>query len=388
MDQDKDLDLYVVSGGYEFIINDPFLQDRLYENDGVGNFKKKKLPDIFASASCVKPADVDGDGDLDLFIGGRLVPGRYPETPESFILVNDGKGNFSLDSSISTDLRFAGMVTDAVWTDLNGDLHEDLIVVGEWMPIKVLINTNGKLVDKTTLYVKGRTEGFWNCITAADFDHDGDTDFVAGNYGLNSQMKASEKEPATLVYADFDSNGSVDPILNYFIHGKSYPYPTRDELTEQLPIFKKRFTNYAAYSDAGLTDVLTADERSKAKTLTAYQLQSCYIRNDAGNLTVTPLSAEFQFAPIFSLAVMDVNNDGQPDLVSGGNLTGTRARTGKLTGNVGFVFENNGLGEFAFIHPTETGINIAGDVRNMVVDRDRIIIGINNSPLQVYKLEH
>jgi hypothetical protein len=165
-----------------------------------------------------------------------LIPGRYPEIPESFILLNDGKGNFSIDKN--SDVRFAGMVTDAVWTDLNSDQQPDLIVVGEWMPVRVFINDKGKLSDRSSDCITEKTEGLWNSILAEDFDRDGDHDFVLGNHGLNSQLKASAEQPASLIYNDFDNNGSVDPIVSYVIIDKSYPYPTRDELTEQLPSFK------------------------------------------------------------------------------------------------------------------------------------------------------
>jgi hypothetical protein len=386
MDNDGDRDLYVVSGGYEYAVNDKYLEDHLYENDGKGNFRSKGLPSFLSSGSCVRPSDVDSDGDTDLFVGGRIIPGRYPEKPESYMLLNDGKGNFSIDSALSPQLKLAGMVTDAVWVDLNKDKQEDLIVVGEWMPIRVFINSNGKFTDHSARYVKTKTEGLWNCIIAEDFDGDGDKDFVAGNYGLNSQMKVSAEKPATLVYSDFDNNGSVDPLLSYFIMDRSYPYPTRDELSEQLPSFKKRFTDYKSYSDASIEDVLSKQEVASAEKLIAYRCETAYIRNDTDSFEVVPMPVALQFAPVFSLAVMDVNQDGKADIVSGGNLSATRARTGKLTGNYGFVFLGDGKGSFDFVPPVKTGMYTKGDVRNIIIDRDRIIVGANNLPIQTYEL--
>ena len=200
MDKDGDLDLYVVSGGYEFPGNSGLLQDRLYENDGGGNFTRLTLPIFHSSGSCVRADDIDKDGDLDLFVGGRIIPGRYPETPESFVLINDGKGNFSINTDVAPDLRFVGMVTDASWIDLNKDSWPDLVVVGEWMPITIYINEKGRLVDKTTSYIKEKTDGWWNRILAADFDDDGDIDFVIGNFGTNNQFHASISRPLTLYY--------------------------------------------------------------------------------------------------------------------------------------------------------------------------------------------
>src|SRR5258706_7573134 len=208
-DQDGDLDLYTVSGGYEFAPKDKLLKDQIYENEGRGNFKKvtTALPEFFSSGSCVRASDIDGDGDVDLFVGGRIIPGRYPETPESFILINDGKGNFKIDTErVAPELRKIGMVTDAIWLDLNKDNQSDLIVLGEWMPVTFFINENGKLKNKTIEYVKDSTRGWWNCITAADIELDGDQDLILGNFGLNNQMKPTLAEPVSMLYSDIDNN--------------------------------------------------------------------------------------------------------------------------------------------------------------------------------------
>ncbi len=386
MDKDGDLDLYVVTGGYEYEIDDTLLQDKLYENDGKGNFKIKNLPEFSSSGSRVRPSDVDGDGDIDLFVTGRIVPGRYPEIPSSYMLINDGKGNFSIDPNLSNRLKFAGMITDALWVDLNKDNIDDLIVVGEWMPIRVFINKKGSLTEHTEQYVEAGTEGLWNCIIAADFDGDGDQDFVAGNFGRNSQMKVDRDKPATLVYHDYDANGSIDLFLNYYVKGESYPYPTRDELTEQVPSFKKRFTNYSSYSNAVIENVLTESEIAASKQLSAYELNSCYIRNDGNKFTMVPMPAAFQFAPVFAMETMDVNNDGHLDIISGGNLSATRSRTGKLSGNGGFVFHGDGKGNFTFVHPARTGIKVPDDVRQIKKDGVTLFFAINNRPVQVYRL--
>jgi enediyne biosynthesis protein E4 len=386
-DNDGDLDLFVASGGYEFLNSDKSLQDRLYKNDGKGNFSRVQLPEYLSSSACVKPADVDNDGDMDVFVGSRLTPGRYPEPPESFLLLNNGKGKFTI-GVMPDELTYAGMITDACWTDLNGDRQPDLIVVGEWMPIRVFINQHGKFSEESSAYIKVRTEGFWNTILAEDFDGDGDQDFVIGNLGLNTQMKISESRPATMVYDDFDKNGSVDPIISYFVGAKSYPYASRDELTEQLPSLKKHFVDYSSYADATIGNVLSREELSRAEKLTAYLSESCYVRNDGNHFTVLPMPMQFQFAPVFAMAAVDVNSDGIPDLVSGGNLSAARARTGKLSGNTGFIFLNDGRANFTFVPPAIAGISIPGDVRQIAVTNNTMIVGVNDSKLTIYRLNN
>jgi hypothetical protein len=246
-DKDGDMDLYMGCGGYEFAARDPALQDQLFINDGTGNFSRKEnaLPQMLTSTGCVKSTDVDGDGDIDLFVGGRVVPGSYPVAPETYILLNDGKGIFTNGTAtVAPDLKNIGMVTDAIWMDINKDGKNDLIVVGEWMPIKVFINLGNALKDQSSTYIKFANNGWWNRIIADDFDGDGDQDLVIGNIGLNTQFHANEKEPLQLYYKDFDGNGSLDPVFCYYINGVSYPANSRDDLADQLPMVKKKFLEY------------------------------------------------------------------------------------------------------------------------------------------------
>ncbi|MEO7989832.1 MAG: VCBS repeat-containing protein [Chryseolinea sp.] len=386
MDKDGDEDFYVVTGGYEFQSNDKALRDHLFENVGGGNFAIKNLPELISSGSCVRPNDMDQDGDIDLFVGARLVPGKYPEIPESYILINDSKGNFLPDTVISKPIRNVGMVTDAHWVDLNKDNFLDLVIVGEWMPLKVFLNKNGQLIDQSSEFVAGHTEGFWNTIVANDFDKDGDIDLVAGNYGMNNQMKPSTDHPIEMYYADYDNNGSVDPILEYFILDNSYPYATRDELAEQLPSFKKRFVNYKSYANAKINAVLNAEEIKKSSVLKAYTFKTCLFRNDAGKFIAEPLPVEFQFAPVYSMLTNDVNGDGNMDIVAGGNLTATRARTGKLTGNCGIVALNDGKGKFKVLKSSQSGLNLNGDVRHLIMFNDILMAGINNQHVIAYRM--
>ncbi|OYX91271.1 MAG: RNA-binding protein, partial [Sphingobacteriia bacterium 35-40-5] len=258
IDGDGDLDLYVGSGGYEFGPDSPWLQDRVYINDGKGNFTKKTtgLPKMLTSTGTVRSSDIDGDGDLDLFVGSRVSPGMYPSTPESKILINDGKGNFTDGTAaIAPDIKYAGMVSDAIWIDVNQDKVNDLIVVGEWMPIRIFLNQKGKLNDKSAEFIKFGSSGWWNTIYADDMDADGDQDLVIGNLGLNAQFKASEKEPMSIYYKDFDENGSVDPVFCYYIGGVSYPAASRDDLMDQLPSLKNKFLEYHKYANATINDL-------------------------------------------------------------------------------------------------------------------------------------
>ncbi|RYY58161.1 MAG: RNA-binding protein [Chitinophagaceae bacterium] len=290
-DGDGDKDLYVASGGYEFPAGDPLYQDRLYLNNGAGQFTRTidALPKMLVPTGAVAAGDVDGDGDLDLFVGGRVIPGRYPEAPPSYILLNDGKGNFK-DATIATcpSLTRVGMVTDAVWTDVNMDKKPDLVIVGDFMAVQVLVNrsvftpapnpeqkrglttrtlaapvSSPTLVNETKGFLPFASSGCWNRIIAADLDGDGDEELVLGNMGLNGQLRASEKQPVTIDYKDFDSNGSVDPILNYYIQGVSYPAASRDDLAEQIPMLNKKYLQYETYARATSANLLTA-EQSKA----------------------------------------------------------------------------------------------------------------------------
>ncbi len=386
-DNDGDNDLYAASGGYEFAENDAVLQDRLYMNDGKGNFSKKEnaLPPMLTSKGCVKAADIDGDGDMDLFVGGRVVPGKYPVTPDSYILVNDGKGNFTnATATVCGALKKTGMVTDAVWADINNDKQPDLIVAGEWMPVKIFLNQKGKLTDASSTYIHFESSGWWNTINASDMDGDGDVDLIIGNCGSNTQFKVSEKEPMQLYYKDFDENGSIDPVLCYYINGVSYPAASRDDLTDQLPLLKKKFLEYKDYANATITDIFSGEELRDANTLKAATMQTLYLENQGTKGFIKhDLPLEAQYAPVYAIITVDVNKDGKKDILLAGNNTWTRIKFGRYSANHGVLLLGAGGGNFKYVPQIKSGLSLRGNVRSLTsINTDKaqkIIVGINDA---------
>jgi hypothetical protein len=383
-------DLYVASGGYgRFREDDPALQDRLYLNDGTGTFSKKEeaLPQMRTSTGAVAAADVNGDGAPDLFVGGRVVPGRYPESPRSYVLINDGTGQFAdRTSRVAPELQRTGMVTDAEWHDLDENGRRDLVVVGEWMPIRVFENEGGTLSDETTAYFERPRRGLWNIIRMADLNGDGRQDLIAGNLGHNSQLTASDDEPAELFYDDFDRNGSVDPLLSYYIDGTRRPHPLLDRLREQMPRIGARFSTYRAYAEATMADVLTEQERREAGRLRVNLLAtSLFARDEEGTFERATLPVEAQFAPVFSIEVMDYDEDGERDVLLTGNINETRIRFGKYDANYGTLLRGEGDGSFEYVPQRRSGFKLRGDVRGTVRVGDTLIFGINRDETRAYR---
>jgi hypothetical protein len=392
-DGDKDLDLYVVSGGNEFSTDSPELQDRLYLNDGTGVFTKTTdhIPQMLTSGSCVKAGDIDNDGDLDLFVGGRLVPGAYPLAPRSYILQNNGKGFFKdVTEQYNKSLMNPGMVTDAVWTDFDGDKKLDLIIVGEWMGIRIFQNDGKSLTEISDKCGLKDTEGWWNTIISEDFDLDGDMDYVVGNLGLNSQIKASVTEPATIYAKDFDINGSIDAVMCYFIQGKSYPFYPKDDIQDQMPFIKKKYPSYESYASQTITDIFSPEELRDALVVKACAFESCYMENKGSNqFELSPLPYEAQFSPIYAIRSGDYNKDGNPDMILAGNFFGNKIQFGEYDANKGLLLTGNGKGDFTVRNDIQSGFHINGEVRNIANIRldsgkDILVFALNNDSVKLY----
>lgn len=385
-------DIYVAHGGYgNFTENDPNLQDQLFINNGKGDFQlsPSALPTMLTSTGCVRVADINGDSKPDIFVGSRVSVGKYPNIPRSYVLINEGNGNGSsprFKDNTPEELKNIGMITDAAFVDLNKDKKQELVVVGEWMPITVFENENGKLADKTENYFDRKLSGWWNKLTVEDLNGDGSPDLLVGNLGLNSQCKVSDKQPAELYYKDFDDNGSIDPILCTYIQGKSYPYLTRDELLEQVPTKRPKFTSYDSYSNATLTDIFGEDELKDAKKLEANCLKTVLlIQNIQGKFEEKALPIEVQFAPIYTIIVTDYDKDGKKDLVMCGNLNKARLKFGKYDANYGLLLKGDGKGQFISIPQRQSGFNLQGDVRSALLMKDQILFGINQQGIRAFK---
>jgi enediyne biosynthesis protein E4 len=407
-DGDDDLDLYIVSGGSEYSPSTPAYEHRLYLNDSKGKFSlsTNRLPLMSSSGSCVVASDFDRDGDLDLFVGGRLTPSQYPLPSKSFILRND-QGVFSdVTSEMDARLQRIGMVTTALWTDFDNDGWVDLIVAGEWMPIVFMKNFNGHLKfwnpDTGTSNENTSTENFpqpsfqhssglWNSLISGDFDNDGDVDYVAGNLGLNSKFNATFKEPVRLYAKDFDGNGSIDPLLFYYIQGKSYPASSRDGLLSQMVSLKKKFPTYASYADATLENILTTEDIKNAYAVKGEWFQSSYIENlGQGKFELRPLANQAQIAPINGMVVEDFNNDGDLDIIAVGNSYSSDVQTGWYDASIGMMLAGKGDGSFVSVPVTKSGFFVDGDARSLVSlpigGRKQLVIAAqNNAPLKIFE---
>ncbi|GAB4478324.1 MAG: VCBS repeat-containing protein [Thermoflexibacter sp.] len=397
-DGDRDLDLYVVSGGNEFSGQASPLQDRLYLNDGRGNFKKAEnsIPSEFNVGSCVQAADFDGDGDLDLFVGSRVIPFEYGIPPRNMLLQNDGKGVFKdVIKEVAPDLERLGLVAEAVWADFNGDKKPDLVVAGDWLPITFFENKNNKLINVTTNNQQlTSNSGFWNCLLADDFDNDGDIDFFAGNLGLNAKLQASAKEPIQLYLSDFDKNGDLDPILTYYKPNEkggrnSYPLALKDELISQILPLKRKYLKYEDYAEKTVQDIFTAEELQGAKILEARNLQSCFIENKGNsNFEVKSLPTLAQLSPVFCFLVLDYDKDGNKDLLLSGNFTAVKPEIGNYDASYGLLLKGDGKNNFTPIPVSQSGFFAQGEVRDMISlrlanQREVIIIAKNSDKVQI-----
>lgn len=389
---DGNLDLYVASGGNEFNPSVPEMNDRLYF--GHGNFEftlvRQTLPaEKFESSSVVEPADFDGDGDIDLFVGIRLKPYFYGEPNNGYILENNGEGIFTnISDAIAPDLKSIGMITDAKWTDLDNDEDLDLIIVGEWMLIMIFINDNGTFRYNEPLFQN--SNGWWNVIETVDLNGDGFKDIIAGNHGLNTRFKASVERPLYMYVKDFDRNGTTEQVICQFEGDKLYPLPLKHDMSSQMPHIARKYPQYSTYMDEQITDVFSAQELEGATILKAYDLStSVYLSN--GDLTYSKidLPMQVQFSNTYAISVEDYNNDGIPDILLGGNMYESKPEMGRYDASYGSLLLGDGEGGFSLLPVSESGIKIDRAVREIrkvsTSHGDRIVVANNNNFVQVFR---
>jgi len=403
-DNDGDLDLYCANGSNEFPANTKNYQDQLFINDGKGNFTvdSSALPINYTSKSCVRAVDFDNDGDLDLFIGGRCLPGKYPLPVSSFIYRNDsknGKLKFTdVTASVAKNLQNIGMVCDALWTDFDNDGWTDLIIAGEWMPVTFFKNNHGKLQNVTSQTGISTQSGWWNSIVAGDFDNDGDIDYIVGNLGENSFFRASDQYPVNIYAKDFDNNGSIDAIVTVFLKDqngikKEYTAMNRDDIMNQLPGLKKKFLTYKQFADADIHQLFTTDEMKGALILHANNFKSCYIKNNGkGKFELQPLPAMAQLVPLNGMIVDDFNGDGNPDVGIAGNDYGNEVTDGRYDAMNGLVLLGDGNGNFTAQTILRSGLFIPGDAKALIKlkgpNNDYLLAASQNrGPLKIFKLK-
>lgn len=404
-DNDDDLDLYIVGGGGENPINSDDYQDGFFENDGKGNFKltSNALPNTKASGSCVVACDYDHDGDLDLFVGGRVSPGSYPMPPQSYLFRNDSRrSSKSLGMALKEEVKFTdvtdlvcpklaniGMVTSALWSDYDNDGWQDLVLSGEFMPLTFIQNKKGRFLAPMTIE---HSQGWWNSIAAGDFDNDGDIDYVLGNLGLNSKHKASVKEPLCIYAKDYDKDGLIDPVMCYYVNGKNYIYPTRDEIIKQINSMRRRFPLYSDYAKATFEESFLPKEVADAYVVKSESFESSYFENKGnGKFIRKSLPVEAQFAPVFGMLTGDYNDDGNLDILIAGNSYSTEVSTGRYDAMQGLLLTGDGKGNFKPVKSSDTGFKADMDVKSLAEitanGSQIILVGNNDNKMQAYQLK-
>ncbi|MGZ3873945.1 MAG: VCBS repeat-containing protein [Mucilaginibacter sp.] len=403
-DGDGDLDLYIASGGYEQQPGSPFYQDRIYINDGKGNFKLQEdaLPRNFTSKLCVKAVDYNRDGKLDLFVSGRVEPWNYPKPVSSMILRNDSKNGqvkfTDVTPTVAKGLKNVGLVCDAIFTDFDNDGWPDLILTGEWMPVTFFKNNHGIFENVTDGTGISNKLGWWNTITAGDFNHDGKTDYIVGNTGLNTFYKANDKYPIYITAKDFDNNGSYDAFPSVFLKDqneelKEFPAQTRDDIVKQMIGMRVKFQNYKSFAVATMDSVITPEMRKGAIRLKANMLQSCYLQNNGnGKFTMTPLPVDAQISQLDGMVTDDFDGDGNLDVVLSGNDFGTEVSTGRYDAFNGLMLKGDGKGNFKPLSILQSGIYIPGDGKALVKLRGAkgdylIAASQNRAAMKIFELK-
>jgi enediyne biosynthesis protein E4 len=391
-DGDGDPDLYVVSGSNEFSEGSEEFQDRLYLNDGKGNFKRNKeaLPEMRTSGSCVTAADFDSDGDMDLFVGGKVIPNRYPYPPRSYLLEN----NNGVFSDITPDsLKNIGMVTDAEFVDMDGDGFPGLLLVGEWMPVTFFNNTSGQFENISHNLGIDKTNGWWWSITPADLDGDGNMDFICGNIGKNNKFKPTKEHPLHVYAYDFDQSGNIDIVLSKEKKNTQLPVRGKECSSQQMPFIGEKFPTYDAFANATLEDIYGAENLQKALHYKAYQFENIILMNK-GNIRfeIQNMPNMVQAGPLMGAAVFDINWDGLPDLAGGGSLYGAEVETVSYDASIGFALLQQKGNTFSTPSPGESGIMANGNIKDVITlqlanQKTLVIFSMNNAKWQGYLLK-
>ncbi|MEO6547326.1 MAG: VCBS repeat-containing protein [Ferruginibacter sp.] len=387
-DSDGDLDLYVVSGGSEFNEGDKLYQDRLYLNDGKGNFTKSTLPTTTSSGSCVIAYDFDGDGDLDIFRGGQVVPHGYPQAPRSYLLVNE-KGKFvDRTEDIAPSLAKVGMVNSAIWADLDGDKKPELVVAGEWMPIKIFAFSGGKLNEETDRFGLKDTEGWWNKLVATDIDNDGDMDIIAGNLGENYKFKASIEKPFEVYAKDFDNNGTNDIFLAKYNGDVQVPVRGRECTSQQCPFISKKFATYLSFGESDLKTIL-GDQITSALHYKAHLFSSVILVNNNGKFTIKKLPVAAQFSTVNCIMVDDFDGDGKKDILIAGNKFDVEVETTPADASPGVLLKGLGGLEFKTLTTMESGFFVPFNVKDMqpvrINNKRLLLVSSNDDKLRAFK---
>ncbi len=387
------MDLYVACGGNEFSSSSSALGDRLYLNNGMGAFSKSRqiLPaGRYESSSCVQASDYDGDGDMDLFVGIRLRPFLYGVPVNGYLLENDGKGNFiNISAEKAPGLKELGMITDMVWTDVDNDKDSDMVIVGQWMPVKILINEGGSFRDRSDSYGLSGTEGWWNRVHAKDLDGDGHMDLVLGNHGLNSRFHASAEKPLTMYVNDFDLNGSVEHIICAFNGDTAYPMSMKDDLVRQIPALESIYPTFKAYSGETIQDIFSEEILQRSVVLSATCLESSVLINSGkGVFRMESLPGECQLSPVYAIETGDFDHDGNCDVILGGNMSRAKPETGIYSAGHGLFLKGSGNGDWLAVPADNSGLFTRGDIRDFKIikinGKGVITVARNNENLHFY----